>query len=112
MSNSKRTVKPKPTRRRAGVVINLQEHEGRTNVDLLQANLKKHFRKVKVTLNGSDVRRIETVSLQILLGFCISRGDAGRETGWSVMSEELQETVKQHGLTSFLVGDITAIEPR
>jgi anti-anti-sigma regulatory factor len=100
MPANKRLTNSRAKKSRESASIILQDHEASTSVQLLHANLKKQLsRKSKVTIDGSNVARIETTNLQVLLSFWRSRQKAGGETEWSGISRKLEIAIEQHGMT-------------
>lgn len=55
-----------------------------------------------VLIDASEVQRLHTASLQLLLMFCQSRYAAGRQTVWHHPSPSLQAAAKVLGLAALL----------
>ena len=100
MSNSDKTHRQKTERRN---LLRLSAREGSANLTRLHKDLKKMLaRKTTVSLDGAEVSRIETTSLQLILSFWRERREKNRTTEWQAISEELGKTIHLHGMQSSL----------
>ena len=66
----------------------------------LKQRLAAHLQEPAVALDGGDVRRVHTASLQVLCAFFRSRGELGHHTELAPCSEALRDAARLLGLSA------------
>lgn len=102
---------PRPARRprrkkaaaaAAPLVLALPADAGIEETGALRSLLATGLDAPQVTLDGSQVQRLHTSAVQLLLMFCRDRRSAGRQTVWHQPSAALHAAARVLGLTRTL----------